>query len=128
MLVPLDPTYHLVSTTPKTKETKSMNTKKPGTSHGKPTAKGLRVQPKTAPKPKAKPVKYPAPRVQMEIQAFAKPLDKMTKPELQTVIGDYRSQFHNLAADHCIAGTKLDRALVDLKEAKAKIKALEAAK
>ena len=111
------------TTTKKPKETKTMNTKKPGTSHGKPTTKGM----KGALKPKAKATpkpKYPAPRVQMEIQAFATPLDKMTKPELQTVIGDYRAQFNNLAADHCIAGTKLDRAIVDLKEAKAKIKEL----
>ena len=97
-----------------------MQTKKPGTTHGKPTAKGMKVEKKPA---TAKP-KYPAPRVQMEIQAFATPLDKMTKPELQAVIGDYRAQFNNLAADHCIAGTKLDRAIVDLKEAKAKIKEL----
>jgi hypothetical protein len=48
-----------VTTTKKPKEPKNMTTKKPGTSHGKPTAKGLRVQPKakTAQKPK-----YPAPR------------------------------------------------------------------
>lgn len=101
--------------------TENVTTKKPGTSHGKPTTKDLLAHPKAKATPKPK---YPAARVQMEIQAFATPLDKMTKPELQTVIGDYRAQFNNLAADHCITGTKLDRALVDLKEAKAKIKEL----
>lgn len=108
-------------TTPKTKETKTMNTKKPGTSHGKPTTKGLLVQPKAkaAPKPK-----YPAPRVQRELIAEAKPLEKRTKAELIATAEDLVTQFHNLAADHCIAGTKLDRAIVDLKEARAKIKEL----
>lgn len=123
MLVPFDPTYHLVSTTPKTKETKSMNTKKSGTTHGKPTAKGM----KEALKPKAKTVvkpKYPAPRVQIAALVPVKPLDKMTKAELIEAYGVLKEQFDNQAADHCIAGTKLDRALVDLKEAKAKIKEL----
>jgi hypothetical protein len=133
MLVPLDPAYHLVSTTPKTKTpketktmTENMNTKKPGTSHGKPTAKGLRVQPK-ATKVTQKP-KYPAARVQIAALVPVKPLDKMTKAELIEAYEVLKEQFDNQAADHCIAGTKLDRALVDLKEAKAKIKALEAAK
>lgn len=118
-------------TTPKTKETKNMTTKKPGTSHGKPTTKGMKV----ALKPKAKTVpkpKYPAPRVQRELIAEAKPLEKCTKAELIVTAEDRATQFHNLSADYCIEGTKLDRALVDLKEAKAKIKelskALEAAK
>lgn len=71
----------------------------------------------------AKP-KYPAARVQRELIAEAKPLEKRTKAELIETAQDLAVQFHNLAADHCIAGTKLDRALVDLKEAKAKIKEL----
>lgn len=127
ILVPKKPT------TPKTKEKKSMTenktAKKPGTSHGKPTTKGLLAQPKakTTPKPK-----YPEPRVQRELITGAKPLEKRTKAELIATTQDLSNQFNNLAADHCIAGTKLDRALVDLKEAKVKIKelskALEAAK
>lgn len=111
-------------TTPKTtKETKTM--KKPGTTHGKPTAKGLRATKKAV---EAKKPKYPAPRVQISALVPVKPLDKMTKTELIETYYALRDQFDNQAADHCIAGTKLDRALVDLKEAKAKIKALEAAK
>lgn len=123
--------YRAIETTPKTKETKNMTTKKPGTSHGKPTAKGM----KEALKPKAKAAqkpKYPAPRVQIAALVPVKHLDKMTKAELIEAYGVLKEQFDNHAADHCIAGTKLDRALVDLKEAKAKIKelskALEAAK
>lgn len=211
------------TTTKKPKETKTMNTKKPDTSHGKPTAKGMKaaLKPKvakTTPNPvdtgtKApeapyrptvgdvvkivkdtcyhmfpigsvftikkddksdlpyspeakknprgnwfKPIdcelitkaadvvkvpkeptpaksvkpKYPAPRVQRELIAEAKPLEKCTKAELIVTAEDRATQFHNLSADYCIEGTKLDRALVDLKEAKAKIKelskALEAAK
>ena len=113
-------------TTPKTKETKSMTTKKPGTPHGKPTTKGMKValkpKAKAAPKPK-----YPVPRVQRVLIAEAKPLEKRTKAELITTAEDLATQFHNLATDHCITGTKLDRALVDLKEAKAKIKELSEA-
>ena len=124
MLVPLDPAFHLVpksTTTQKPKEPKTMQTtKKPGTTHGKPTAKGMEVEKKPA---TAKP-KYPAARVQRELIAEAKPLEKRTKAELIETAQDLAVQFHNLAADHCIAGTKLDRALVDLKEAKAKIKEL----
>lgn len=120
--------YRAIETTPKTKETKTMTTKKPGASHGKPTAKGM----KEALKPKAKPVeakaapkpKYQAPRVQIAALVPVKPLDKMTKAELIEAYGVLKEQFDNQAADHCIAGTKLDRALVDLKEAKAKIKEL----
>ena len=116
------------TTTKKPKEPKTMQTKKPGTTHGKPTAKGMKVEKKPA---TAKP-KYPAARVQRELIAEAKPLEKRTKAELIETAQDLAVQFHNLAADHCIAGPKLDRALVDLKEAKAKIKelskALEAAK
>ena len=108
------------TTTQKPKEPKTMQTKKPGTTHGKPTAKGMKVEKKTA---TAKP-KYPAARVQRELIAEAKPLEKRTKAELIETAQDLAVQFHNLAADHCIAGTKLDRALVDLKEAKAKIKEL----
>jgi hypothetical protein len=112
-----------IELTKKPKEPKTMQvmstTKKPGTTHGKPTAKGLRAPAKPTTKPK-----YPAARVQLEIKTSAKHPGKMTKAELQTVVDDYRIQFNNLAADHCIAGTKLDRALVDLKEAKAKIKEL----
>ena len=109
------------TTTQKPKEPKTMQTtKKPGTTHGKPTAKGMKVEKKPA---TAKP-KYPAARVQRELIAEAKPLEKRTKAELIETAQDLAVQFHNLAADHCIAGTKLDRALVDLKEAKAKIKEL----
>ena len=68
--------------------------------------------------------KYPAARVQRELIAEATPLEKRTKAELISTAEDLAIQFHNLAADYCIAGTKLDRALVDLKEAKAKIKEL----
>ena len=99
-----------------------MQTKKPGTSHGKPTAKGLRVEKKPT---AAKVSKYPAARVQRELIAEAKPLEKRTKDQLIATAQDLAVQFHNLAADHCIAGTKLDRALVDLKEAKKRIKELE---
>ena len=50
--------------------------------------------------------------------------ESLTKAELIEAYGVLKEQFDNQAADHCIAGTKLDRALVDLKEAKAKIKEL----
>ena len=107
--------------TQKPKEPKTMTTKKPGTSHGKPTAKGLRVENKPT---AAKVSKYPAPRVQIAALVPVKPLDKMTKLELIETYYALRDQFDNQAADHCIAGTKLDRALVDLKEAKKRIKEL----
>ena len=109
------------TTIKKPKEPKTMSTtKKPGTTHGKPTVRGMKVEKKPA---TAKP-KYPAARVQRELIAEAKPLEKRTKAKLIETAQDLAVQFHNLAADHCIAGTKLDRALVDLKEAKAKIKEL----
>jgi len=108
--------------TQKPKEPKTMTTKKPGTSHGKPTAKGLRVEKKPT---ATKVSKYPAPRVQIVALVPVKPLDKMTKLELIETYYALRDQFDNQAADHCIAGTKLDRALVDLKEAKKRIKELE---
>ena len=117
-IVPKDPSFHLVPTTPTTKETKMTQTTK---THGKPTAKGLRVPKKAV---EAKKPKYPAPRVQITALEPVKPLDKMTKAELIGAYGVLKEQFDNQAADHCIAGTKLDRALVDLKEAKAKIKEL----
>jgi hypothetical protein len=108
--------------TEKPKEPKTMTaTKKPGTSHGKPTAKGLRVEKKPT---AAKVSKYPAPRVQIAALVPVKPLDKMTKLELIETYYALRDQFDNQAADHCIAGTKLDRALVDLEEAKKRIKEL----
>ena len=125
MLVPLDPTYHLVSTTPKTKETKTMTTKKPGTSHGKPTAKGM----KEALKPKAKATvkpKYPAPRVALEYTPIVTP--KTTKDGLHTELGFVVHEWNKEKQEHAATGTKLDRALVDLKEARAKIKSLEATK
>ena len=109
------------TTTQKPKEPKIMTTKKPGTSHGKPTAKGLRVEKKPT---AAKVSKYPAARVQIAALAPVKPLDKMTKLELVETYYVLRDQFDNQAADHCIAGTMLDRALVDLKEAKKRIKEL----
>lgn len=70
--------------------------------------------------------KYPAPRPQQELNEWTKHLSSMKKAELLDALRDYRVQFRNLAADHCIAGTKLDRALVDLKEARQRIKTLEA--
>lgn len=107
--------------TQKPKEPKTMTTKKPGTSHGKPTANGLRVEKKPT---AAKVSKYPAPRVQREIETkYGRA--KKTKAQLIDCLTWTAEQFHNLAADHCIAGTKLDRALVDLKEAKKRIKELE---
>ena len=106
--------------TQKPKEPKTM-TKKPGTSHGKPTAKGLRIEKKPT---ATKVSKYPAPRVQIAALVPVKSLDKMTKLELIETYYVLRDQFDNQAADHCIAGTKLDRALVDLKEAKKRIKEL----
>lgn len=108
--------------TQKPKEPKTMTTKKPGTPHGKPTAKGLRVEKKPT---AAKVSKYPAPRVQREIETEYGDMAKKTKAQLIDYLTWTAEQFHNLAADHCIAGTKLDRALVDLKEAKKRIKELE---
>ncbi len=102
-----------------------MKAKKPGTSHGKPTTKGLRIEKKPT---SAKVSKYPAARVQVVSQTPAKHLDKMTKLELIETYYALRDQFDNQAADHGIAGTKLARAIVDLKEAKKRIKELEAAK
>lgn len=108
--------------THKPKEPKTMTaTKKPGTTHGKPTAKGMKVEKKPT---AAKVSKYPAPRVQIAALVPVKSLDKMTKLELIETYYALRDQFDNQAADHCIAGTKLDRALVDLKEAKNRIKEL----
>ena len=123
---PIDTTqtqyYRATKSTQKPKEHKTMTaTKKPGTSHGKPTAKGLRVENKPT---AAKVSKYPAPRVQITALVPVKSLDKMTKLELIETYYALRDQFDNQAADHCIAGTKLDRALVDLKEAKKRIKEL----
>lgn len=96
-------------------------TKKPGTSHGKPTAKGLRVEKKPT---AAKVSKYPAPRVQREIETDYGDMAKKTKAQLIDYLTWTSEEFRNLAADHCIAGTKLDRTLVDLKEAKKRIKEL----
>ena len=126
---PIDTTqtqyYRATKSTQKPKEPKTMKvmtaTKKPGTTHGKPTAKGLRVDKKPT---AAKVSKYPAPRVQIAALVPVKSLDKMTKLELIETYYVLRDQFDNQAADHCIAGTKLDRALVDLKEAKKRIKEL----
>lgn len=119
-------------TTPKTKETKTMTTKKPGTSHGKPTAKGM----KDALKPKAKPAKpkYPAPRevVGILVPDYRNPKSKATKADLVDQVFDLWDTAIEARRELATTGTKLDRALVDLKEAKAKIKelskALEAAK
>ena len=118
MLVPLNPDFHLVPTK-KPKETKNMNTKKPGTSHGKSTAKGLRVQPKakTAQKPK-----YPVPREALTYGVTV--TGKSTKESIKGLL-DLTIEIHNgTLNDLATTGTKLDRALVDLKEAKAKIKEL----
>lgn len=113
--------YRKIETTPKTKETKTMTTKKPGISHGKPTAKGLRVQPKATTKPK-----YPAPREALTYGVTV--IGKTTKESIKGLL-DMTIEIHNKTLqDLATTGTKLDRALVDLKEAKAKIKALEAAK
>lgn len=114
--------YRAIESTQKPKEPKTMTaTKKPGTSHGKPTAKGMKSEKKPT---AAKVSKYPAPRVQIAALVPVKPLDKMTKAELIEAYEVLKEQFDNQAADHCIAGTKLDRALVDLKEAKKRIKEL----
>ena len=122
---PIDTTqtqyYRAIESTQKPKEPKTMTTKKPGTTHGKPTAKGMKVEKKPT---AAKVSKYPAARVQIAALVPVKPLDKMTKAELIEAYGVLKEQFDNQAADHCIAGTKLDRALVDLKEAKKRIKEL----
>ena len=67
------------TTTQKPKEPMTMTTKKPGTSHGKPTAKGLRVEKKST---AAKVSKYPKARVQIAALVPVKSLDKMTKLEL----------------------------------------------
>lgn len=114
-------------TTPKTKETKSMTTKKPGTSHGKPTAKGMKeaLKPKATVKPK-----YPAARevVGILIPDYRNPKSKATKAELVDQVFDLWDTAIEARRELATTGTKLDRALVDLKEAKAKIKALEAGK
>lgn len=208
------------STTTKTKETKTMTetmtTKKPGTSHGKPTAKGMKEALKPKAKATVKPVetgtkapeapyrptvgdvvkivkdtcyhqltigsvftikkdeksdipyypgaknnprgnwftaidcelvtkaadvvkapkestpaksmkpKYPAPREALTYGVTV--TGKSTKESIKGLL-DLTIEIHNgTLNDLATTGTKLDRALVDLKEAKAKIKALEAVK
>ena len=105
-----------------TKEPKIMTmTKKPGTSHGKPTAKGMKVEKKPT---AAKVSKYPAAREMVPSPTTVKPMDKMTKAELIEAYTQAGIRFTNLAGLECITSTKLDRALVDLKEAKKRIKEL----
>jgi hypothetical protein len=101
----LDPIYHMPkSTTPKKKEA-TMTAKKPAT-----------VKPK-----------YPVVRVPEAAEYFVVK-SKTARAEL---IGVYDATFNALNFEriaHATTGTKLDRALVDLKEAKKRIKELEAAK
>ena len=109
--------------TPKPKETKTMTTKKPGTTHGKPTAKGMKAA--LAPKATKKP-KYPAAReaVGIMIPDYRNPKSKATKAELVDQIFDLLETATEARKDLATTGTKLDRAIVDLKEARAKIKEL----
>lgn len=113
--------------TQKPKEPKTMTTKKPGTSHGKPTAKGLRVEKKPT---AAKVSKYPAPREALGIMIpdYRNPKSKATKSDLVDQVFDLLDTALDARKDLATTGTKLDRALVDLKEAKKRIKELEATK
>jgi hypothetical protein len=120
-----------------------MNTKKPGTTHGKPTAKGMKeaLKPKGPPIEKIRaavdselsaiakrknPPKYPAPRevVGILIPDYRNPKCKATKAELVDQVFDLWETAIEARRDLATTGTKLDRALVDIKEAKAKIKGL----
>ena len=109
--------------TQKPKEPKTMQTKKPGTSHGKPTAKGLRVEKKPT---AAKVSKYPAPREALGIMIpdYRNPKSKATKADLVDQVFDLLDTALDARKDLATTGTKLDRALVDLKEAKKRIKEL----
>jgi hypothetical protein len=80
-----------------------------------------------APKEAKPKPKYPAPRVTEPVDKL-KITPKTTKAEI-TVAFDFAIDALCLeCTNHAITGTKLDRALVDLKEAKKRIKELEAAK
>ena len=98
-------------------------TKKPGTSRGKPTAKGMKVEKKPT---TAKVSKYPAPREALGIMIpdYRNPKSKATKADLVDQVFDLLDTALDARKDLATTGTKLDRALVDLKEAKAKIKEL----
>ena len=127
MLVPLDPAFHLVpksTTTQKPKEPKTMQTtKKPGTTHGKPTVRGMKVEKKPT---TAKVSKYPAPREALGIMIpdYRNPKSKATKADLVDQVFDLLDTALDARKDLATTGTKLDRALVDLKEAKKRIKEL----
>ena len=109
------------TTTKKPKETKTMNTKKPDTSHGKPTTKGMKEDLKPKAKTAQKP-KYPAPREALTYGVTV--TGKSTKESIKGLL-DLTIEIHNgTLKDLATTGTKLDRTLVDLKEAKAKIKEL----
>lgn len=99
----LDPIYHMPKSTTKQKEPK-MTQKKP-----------------TTKKPK-----YPAPR---EAVTYGCAVQGKEPKELIKSMLDLTVEIHNgTLKDLAATGTKLDRALVDLKVAKARIKELEAAK
>lgn len=98
--------------------------KKLSTTHSKPTTKGVKLEKKPAAAKVPTKVKYPAPREMLATPTTEKPLDKMTKAELIGACILAGIRFTNLAGVECDTGTKLDRALVDLKEAKRRIKEL----
>ena len=112
------------TTTQKPKEPKTMSTtKKPGTTHGKPTVRGMKVEKKPT---TAKVSKYPAPREALGIMIpdYRNPKSKATKADLVDQVFDLLDTALDARKDLATTGTKLDRALVDLKEAKKRIKEL----
>ena len=116
--------YRAIESNQKPKEPKTMQTKKPGTTHGKPTAKGMKVEKKPT---TAKVSKYPAPREALGIMIpdYRNPKSKATKADLVDQVFDLLDTALDARKDLATTGTKLDRALVDLKEAKKRIKELE---
>ena len=112
------------TTIKKPKEPKTMSTtKKPGTTHGKPTVRGMKVEKKPT---TAKVSKYPAPREALGIMIpdYRNPKSKATKADLVDQVFDLLDTALDARKDLATTGTKLDRALVDLKEAKKRIKEL----
>lgn len=117
--------YTVKEPTPTTKETKMNPTTlrsavaEATKTTGKPTAKGLRAPKKAV---EAKKPKYPAPREALTYGVTV--TGKTTKESIKGLL-DLTIEIHNgTLKDLAATGTKLDRALVDLKEAKAKIKEL----
>lgn len=85
--------------------------------------------PKVAkPKPTAKASKYPAPRVASAAFDATKIRKDATRDELRSRCSILSEDLTKAYGEIATTGTKLDRALVDLKEAKKRIKELEAAK